>query len=164
MPDMADASSHDRLARASRAKAATLAPRARRHRSRWGAMRYVYVGICACGALAIGYGIQAVSRSPCPVIALSAVAQADMESIRDQLRDAVARTAGMFPASVAGVATVLPDETARLLDGARMVDDPWGNAYIYEASADRRTFVLRSFGADAAPGGCGEAGDLEVTP
>lgn len=127
-------------------------------------MHYVYVGICGGGALAIGYGIQAVNRSPCPVIALSAIARTDMESIRDQLCDAVTRTGGIFPASVAGIATVQPGETAWLLDGTRMADDPWGNAYHYEVSADRRTFVLRSFGADAAPGGCGEAGDLEVAP
>lgn len=40
--------------------------------------------------------------------------------------------------------------------------DPWGRPYVYELSPDRSTFVVRTFGADGAQGGRGEAGDLST--
>ena len=38
--------------------------------------------------------------------------------------------------------------------------DPWGHAYDY-ACADGRHLTLRSLGSDGAPGGDGEAADVE---
>lgn len=39
--------------------------------------------------------------------------------------------------------------------------DPWGNAYVYEASES--SFRVVSYGADGREGGTGAAADLEVT-
>ena len=44
------------------------------------------------------------------------------------------------------------------------LNDLWGTPFDYQATNNKRSFVLRSFGADGVPGGDGENADLELTP
>jgi general secretion pathway protein G len=40
--------------------------------------------------------------------------------------------------------------------------DPWGNEYVYESpGSGDQDFVITSYGADSAPGGDGDAADLD---
>lgn len=41
--------------------------------------------------------------------------------------------------------------------------DPWGNAYLYKLSANRRDFDILSLGADGQPGGTGEDKDIALS-
>lgn len=42
--------------------------------------------------------------------------------------------------------------------------DLWGNALTYQVENNGRSYVLKSNGADGAPGGEGEDADLDLTP
>jgi len=41
--------------------------------------------------------------------------------------------------------------------------DPWGHAYVYKLSADRRDVDIISLGADGQPGGSGEDKDVALS-
>jgi general secretion pathway protein G len=76
--------------------------------------------------------------------------------------------AGVYPTTVQGLdalvrePTVPPRPARWRPDGylPAVPRDPWGHAYAY-ACADGRHLTLRSLGSDGAPGGDGEAADVE---
>jgi general secretion pathway protein G len=81
-------------------------------------------------------------------------AKLDMGSISSALRIYGART-GMIPSTLQGL---LPLAERGVLESVPR--DPWGNPYEYVRSED--AVVLRSLGADGAPGGSGNDEDIVV--
>lgn len=43
------------------------------------------------------------------------------------------------------------------------LNDPWGKPFAYESSGGAVGYVLKSLGSDGAPGGDGEAGDVQAS-
>jgi general secretion pathway protein G len=44
----------------------------------------------------------------------------------------------------------------------KMLNDPWGRPIVYMVSADKRTFTIKSLGADGKAGGAGVDRDLQA--
>jgi len=94
-------------------------------------------------------------------------AVADLEILAQAL-EGYRLDAGTYPTTAQGLdalirAPVLPPRPARWRpDGylPALPRDPWGHEYQY-ACGDGRHVTLRSLGGDGAPGGDGEAADVE---
>ena len=99
--------------------------------------------------------------------ARQARATAELEIIAQAL-EGYRLDAGVYPTTAQGLdalvhTPVLPPVPPRWRPDGYLPSvprDPWGNPYDY-ACADGRHFVLRSLGADRAPGGEGENGDVD---
>jgi general secretion pathway protein G len=99
--------------------------------------------------------------------ARQARATAELEIIAQAL-EGYRLDAGVYPTTAQGLdalvrTPVLPPVPPRWRPDGYLPSvprDPWANAYDY-ACSDGRHFVLRSFGADHAPGGEGENADVD---
>lgn len=69
---------------------------------------------------------------------------------------------GHYPESLLPLVT--PDENGDvILDTGGIPRDPWGREYLYDPpSGSRLLFNLRTLGSDGAPGGSGDAQDLDL--
>lgn len=94
-------------------------------------------------------------------------AAADLEILAQAL-EGYRLDAGVYPTTAQGLDALVrlpaaPPPPARWRpDGylPALPRDPWGRGYAY-TSRDGRRFTLRSLGGDGAPGGDGEAADVE---
>lgn len=55
-------------------------------------------------------------------------------------------------------------EGLKVLQQGKLSRDPWGILYVYNTSADMKTYELWSYGADGVVGGNEEKADLEFSP
>lgn len=78
----------------------------------------------------------------------------DLRVVASAVRLFHAKT-GMLPTSMQGLLPLVEQDVIE-----RVPRDPWGNPYEYVLSED--AVVLRSLGADGAPGGTGSAEDIVV--
>lgn len=73
---------------------------------------------------------------------------------------------GRFPSSDMGLQALLTQPSGvrgwngPYLRGSRVPQDPWNNDYIYRFPTQGGGYDLISYGADGAPGGEGENGDI----
>ena len=71
---------------------------------------------------------------------------------------------GRYPTTSEGLNALLVDPGAQGWDGAYLKkglpNDPWGKPYHYECPGAHGDYDLISYGSDGAPGGEGEAKDL----
>ena len=75
---------------------------------------------------------------------------------------------GFYPATDQGIEALIKIPDAGRVpknyrtDGymARLPKDPWGNPYVYVSPGANRDYDISSYGADGAPGGEGEDGDI----
>lgn len=84
-----------------------------------------------------------------------------LEKSLDQFRLDV----GRYPSTEQGLAalTIRPQNLERWAGPylkKAVPADPWGNNYQYKAPGEHGEYDLQSLGADAQPGGTGEAGDV----
>jgi general secretion pathway protein G len=77
---------------------------------------------------------------------------------------------GRYPSSGDGLAALvrrpgnLESWNGPYLKGGVVPPDPWGNAYIYRAPAERAPFEIISLGSDGRDGGAGSAADIKSSP
>ena len=65
-----------------------------------------------------------------------------------------------FPTTEEGLDALIANSKGKsYLDAKAVPLDPWGNAFIY-TSENGRNFVVKSYGADGAPGGSGDGADI----
>jgi general secretion pathway protein G len=90
-------------------------------------------------------------------------ARADLQEIAQAL-ERYRLDAGRYPTAAEGLAALAaPAVPGRRRAGGYLPTvprDPWGTAYVYAPQGS--TYVLRSLGADHAPGGDGDDADLDA--
>ena len=65
-----------------------------------------------------------------------------------------------FPTTEEGLSALITNSKGKsYLDAKTVPLDPWGNAFVY-TSENGRDFVVKSYGADGAPGGSGDGADI----
>ncbi len=82
--------------------------------------------------------------------------------------EAYASDVGHYPTQQEGLAALATEPTSvqgwsgPYVRDKRMLNDPWGRALVYSNDPDKRTFVVKSLGADGKPGGSGIDRDLQA--
>ncbi|MCA8981224.1 MAG: type II secretion system major pseudopilin GspG [Planctomycetes bacterium] len=93
--------------------------------------------------------------------AQTSTAKVDIKALETALTEYSIRNGGQFPDSLEALVT--PDENGNTYLNSRVLPkDPWGNEYNYEPPfpGEPRPRVF-SYGKDGAPGGTGDAKDLD---
>jgi general secretion pathway protein G len=92
-------------------------------------------------------------------------AQLQIENFKAAL-DLYRLDTGGYPSTQQGLASLVrnpgnvPGWKGPYIDSPSLPADPWGNPYLYKAPGEHGAFDLYSLGADKAPGGSGESGDV----
>jgi len=92
------------------------------------------------------------------------IARAQIDSLEKAL-DQYRLDVGAFPNTEQGLGALITRPPSLERWGGPYLkkavpNDPWGNRYLYKAPGDHGDFDLFSLGADAQPGGTGEAADV----
>jgi len=92
------------------------------------------------------------------------IARAQIDSLEKAL-DQYRLDVGAFPSTEQGLAALSARPPSLDRWGGPYLKkavpaDPWGNRYLYKAPGDHGDYDLFSLGADAQPGGSGEAADV----
>ena len=97
-----------------------------------------------------------------------AVAGADLRTVAASLeiyrldnRNYPTTAQGLLALTQRPVEAPLPQNWAEGGYLPNLPQDPWGNAYIYQSPANDRPYLLKSLGADGAPGGDGVDADIQ---
>lgn len=88
-------------------------------------------------------------------------AKMDVSTIGAAVESFAIEHSGRYPTTLMELVT--PDARGRthLGDRRSVPLDPWGNAYFYDPPTATRGFRVFSLGGDGAPGGVGEAADID---
>jgi len=122
--------------------------------------------------LLVVLGIVALIATIATPRVLGYLGSAKVEAAKTQIRNASSALelfyldTGRYPSSEEHLAALaiapagLDGWNGPYLKGADKLLDPWGNAYVYEASETADGFRLTSLGRDGRPGGDGQDADL----
>ena len=96
-------------------------------------------------------------------------AKIQIKSLGDRLKE-FRRDCGFFPDTEPGLDALINKPTGGreckryaptgYIDGTKIPDDPWDNAYEYTSADSGRSYVIRSFGADGVEDGEGVDADI----
>ena len=94
----------------------------------------------------------------------SRIAKAQIDALEKSL-DQFRLDVGRYPTTEQGLAalTTRPQNLERWAGPylkKAVPPDPWGNRYLYKSPGEHGEYDLQSLGADAQPGGAGEAADV----
>ena len=72
---------------------------------------------------------------------------------------------GSYPTTSEGLEALeeKPASAKKWMECATVVNDPWGNPYIYEYDSINRSFDITSYGADGTPGGTEYNADIKYS-
>ncbi len=82
--------------------------------------------------------------------------------------EAFSSDVGRYPTQTEGLSALIEEPSGTegwsgpYLKNRKMMSDPWGRPILYSLDQNRRTFEVKSLGADGKPGGRGVDRDLQA--